>query len=130
MATDGHSGVPMASQRMAAILFALVDALRPCRIYLLAPFPPCADSAVGHFLIVIDDEAPTPCWDANLALSTLGRLGVAAAVSVQCMGDFRSTLQVEGTIAQRMVEEGELLFAARSPPAPSRQQFQNVVRRS
>ncbi|MEC4590916.1 MULTISPECIES: hypothetical protein [Nitrospirillum] len=103
------------TQRIAAALLALVDALHPWRIYLLVPSPMRAEGAAGHFLIVIDDEAPLPCWDGNLALATLGRLDLPAAVTVLCMGDFRSALQVDGSIAQRMVEEGELLFAARSP---------------
>ncbi|WP_044563156.1 hypothetical protein [Azospirillum sp. B4] len=125
VATDGLPG-----WRMASILLALVDALHPWRIYLLAPSARCAGGAIGHFLIVIDDEAPLPCWDGNLALDILGRLDVPAAVSVQCMGDFRSTLQVQGSIAQRMVEEGELLFAAKPPPTLSRDQFQHLKRRS
>ncbi|MEA1672929.1 hypothetical protein [Nitrospirillum sp. BR 11163] len=103
------------TQRIAAALLALVDALHPWRIYLLVPSPMRGEGGAGHFLIVIDDEAPLPCWDGNLALTALGRLDLPAAVSVLCMGDFRSALQVEGSIAQRMVEEGELLFAARAP---------------
>ena len=99
---------------LAEVVFRLVEAYRPERIYL---FGSVARGDAGpdsdyDILVGVGDDAPAERRRSRLAYEVLWGTGVAADVLVWSAGQFESRVHLASSLPATVIREGKLLHAA------------------